>query len=250
MLDAFTAALSLDGLWLIAIGAALAGLVRGFSGFGTNVVFLPFAAQVLDPVYVLIAVLVMDVFGPIPAVPRALRDGKPSEVGQMCIGAVFGGLAGVFVLTMLSQDVFRYAVSASGFALLLFVASGVRYRGVVTAPITVGVGGVAGFLGGSIAAPGPAAIFFYMARPIPVAMIRANLLLFLLAFDLILIAIFWVRGLFALEPLAVGLLALPIYLSALLIGTRIFDPERERLYRMVAYAIIAGSALNGLPIWD
>ena len=37
---------------------------------------------------------------------------------------------------------------------------------------------------------------------------------------------------------------------AVQLGTAIFDPDRETVYRWVAYAIIAGSALSGLPVWD
>ncbi len=250
MPDLIATALETEGLWLIGFGAALAGLVRGFTGFGTNVVFLPFAAQVLDPVSVLIALVVMDALGPIPAVPRALRDGEPPEVMRLCAGAVVGGIVGVFVLTSLSQDVFRYAVSIGGISILALVASGFRYRGEVDTKLTVAVGGLAGFLGGAIAAPGPVVIFFYFARPVVISVIRANILLFLLAFDLILVLIFAARGLFTVEPLMIGLAVLPIYLVALVVGSWVFDPGRERVYRWSAYAIITGAAINGLPIWD
>jgi uncharacterized membrane protein YuzA (DUF378 family) len=33
------------------------------------------------------------------------------------------------------------------------------------------------------------------------------------------------------------------------IGTALFDPARETLYRRVAYIIIGISAVRGLPIW-
>ena len=59
------------GISLILVGALLAGLVRGFSGFGTAMVFLPFAAQVYEPVWVLVVLLTIDILGPIPALPRA-----------------------------------------------------------------------------------------------------------------------------------------------------------------------------------
>ncbi|MEL7116914.1 MAG: sulfite exporter TauE/SafE family protein, partial [Pseudomonadota bacterium] len=86
MIDLFQQALAAEGLWLLAIGALLAGLVRGFSGFGTAMVYLPFAAEVFPPVWVLITLLVIDGLGPIPAVPRALRDGQPRDVAWHCLG--------------------------------------------------------------------------------------------------------------------------------------------------------------------
>lgn len=44
-------------------------------------------------------------------------------------------------------------------------------------------------------------------------------------------------------------LAVP-YLLANLAGTAMFNPNQEATYRKVAYAVIAASALSGLPLWD
>ena len=54
------------------LGATLAGLVRGFSGFGTAMVFIPIAGQVLSPIATLTVLFVMDLIGPIPNVPLSL----------------------------------------------------------------------------------------------------------------------------------------------------------------------------------
>ena len=113
-----TEILATEGLWLLIVGAALAGVVRGFSGFGTAMIYLPFASQVLPPVWVLITLLVFDIFGPIPAVPRALRDGHPRDVLRLGAGAVVGLPLGVLLLTSMAPEVFRYGVS--GVTLLLF----------------------------------------------------------------------------------------------------------------------------------
>ena len=46
--------LSFDGLaWLI-ITVIFAGIVRGFSGFGTALIFMPIAASVTSPVWAII----------------------------------------------------------------------------------------------------------------------------------------------------------------------------------------------------
>ena len=50
MPDILAQALATEGLWLLFIGAVLGGLARGFSGFGTAMVILPFAAEVFTPV--------------------------------------------------------------------------------------------------------------------------------------------------------------------------------------------------------
>ncbi|QEW20142.1 hypothetical protein LA6_002336 [Marinibacterium anthonyi] len=83
MPDILAEVLGYPGLgWLIA-AALLAGTVRGFAGFGTGMVFVPVAAQVLNPFWVLLVVLVMDLFGPIPnTFPRpGARPTRPTWCG-------------------------------------------------------------------------------------------------------------------------------------------------------------------------
>ncbi|RMD95290.1 MAG: sulfite exporter TauE/SafE family protein [Alphaproteobacteria bacterium] len=243
-------ALALEGLWLLLTGAALAGLVRGFSGFGTAMIYLPFAARVLDPVWVLVTLLVIDLIGPLPQLPRALREGEPRDVARLAGGAALGVVAGVAVLVSFSAEPFRYAVSLITLALLLLLVSGLRWRGELRAAMIWGTGALGGFLGGAVGLPGPPVILFYMARPLPPQVIRANIMVYLVAVDAMMMALFAFRGLLEPAPVMVGLVVAPVYLVGVWLGGRIFDPARERLYRFVAYAIIAGSAMGGLPLWD
>lgn len=242
-------ALATPGLWMLCVGVALAGLVRGFTGFGTAMIYLPVASQVLSPVWVLITMLVFDFFGPIPAAPRAWRAAHRGDLARLALGALVAMPLGVAVLVRVPEEAFRYAVSLLSLALLAALISGARWRGAVTRPMVLGTGGVAGFLAGAAGLPGPPVILFYMARPLPPEVIRANVLLFLWLADAGLAAVFWVQGLLVPQPLLIGALLLPIYAAAMLAGGAIFDPGRELVYRRVAYAIIAASALSGLPIW-
>ena len=52
------------------------------------------------------------------------------------------------------------------------------------------------------------------------------------------------------NPLMLGVLMIVPYTLGNWTGARLFRPEAEKLYRWAAYAIIAASALMGLPVWD
>ncbi len=242
--------LATPGLGLLAFAVVLAGLVRGFTGFGTAMVYLPIAGQVLEPAAALVVLILVDFVGPIPAVPRALRDGHPRDVLRLGVGAFIGLPLGISVLLLLSPEVFRNTVSGLTLVLLAVLVSGLRYRGHVSRPAIYGIGVMGGFLGGAAGLPGPPVILLYMARPLPVEVIRANTLLYLLLNDILMVGLFWWRGLLAPEPVLIGLFMIPLYLAAVSLGAWLFDPRHEKLYRRLAYAIIAGSALSGLPLWD
>jgi uncharacterized membrane protein YfcA len=192
---------------------------------------------------------VFDLVGPLPLVRRALGDGHPRDVARLGAGAALALPLGVLALGALSAEGFRYAVSGLTLGLLALLLAGWRYRGALTRRMVFGVGGLSGFLAGSTGLSGPPAILFYMASQHPARVIRANLLLYLLLVDVLMIGVFWAGGLLSAVPLLAGaLLALP-YTLGNMAGAAIFRPEREQVYRRLAYGLICVSALSGLPFW-
>lgn len=250
MPDALGAALAFEGLgWLIA-GTVLAGFVRGFSGFGTALVFMPVAGQLMSPIWALTVLVVMDVFGPIPNLPRARRDGNLREVALLCVAMILALPLGLMVLASIRPELFRYAVSTLALLVPVLLLAGLRYRGPLSAPILLGTGGISGFLGGVVGVPGPPVILLYLASTRLAAQVRANILIYLFIFDIVLIAVLALQNRLEAVPVILGLLlALPVMLANMA-GAAIFRPERERLYRAAAYVIIAAAAISGLPVWD
>lgn len=249
-LDSLNAALSTPGLGWLFFAATLAGFVRGFAGFGTAMVFMPIAAQVISPVWALVVMVVMDVVGPLPNVKRCLRDGHPRDVLRLGFGMLVMLPLGIFALSLMSEVTFRTIVSGLALILLILLVSGYRYSSPLSKPLIYGVGGLGGFLGGASGLAGPPVIMLYMASKHPAQVIRANIMLFLVLTDFAMLALFWLWGMLSLAPLVLGLLMTVPYLLANVAGAAIFDPKRETIYRRAAYTIIAASAISGLPFWD
>lgn len=250
MPDALAGALATDGLWLLFTGALLAGITRGFTGFGSALVYLPFAARVVGPFEALTTLITIELFGPLINLPRAVRDGQPADVARLALGAVVAVPAGVWVLSRVAPESFRWGVSSAALILLALLVAGVRYRGVLTRPMVFGTGALGGFLAGSVGLPGPPVIMLYMASSLPAKAIRANLMLYLFLADVIMLAVLGLNGFLVGTAFLLGALAIPAYAGGNWLGARLFRPEAEKLFRRAAYAIIAASALMGLPLWD
>ena len=98
--------------------------------------------------------------------------------------------------------------------------------------------------------PGPPVIFFYLSGPYSAAMVRATLLLFLLTFDAVFLFTIIVTGQIIAKAVVIGLvMAVPIIVGNIL-RARVFNPNREGLYRKLAFYIITVSAIQGLPLFD
>lgn len=97
--------------------------------------------------------------------------------------------------------------------------------------------------------PGPPVILLYMAGTHGPGLIRANTMVFLFVFDVLLLGILALQGQLGAQPLWLGVaMMLPATLGNL-VGGWLFNPAYVRLYRAVAYTIIVAAALSGLPIW-
>ncbi len=249
MPDALAQALALPGLgWLI--GAVfIAGIVRGFSGFGTAMIYLPVAATVLDPIWAILTLVVFDLFGPAVIAPRAVRDMHLPDLGWLLVGTAVGLPFGLSLLFVIAPETFRLVVSIVTLFLLVCLIAGLRYPGALRRRVLAGAGALGGALGGAAGAAGPPVIFLFMGSGLPAARVRATITLFLLAYDVILLGVFWGTGRLDFVPLSLGLLLSLPNAAGNFCGALLFRPGYERAYRYTAYAVIACSALTGLPIW-
>lgn len=163
-------------------------MVRGFSGFGSALIFVPLAGRVLPPFAVLGVLATIEILGPIPTLPRALREGSVAEVGRLALGAALGLPAGLALLSLLPVTAFRWAASLVALGLLGLLATGWHWRGGRSGGTLVAAGALSGLLGGTTGMPGPPVILMYVAGRTAAAAMRANMLMYLALVDLVTIA--------------------------------------------------------------
>ena len=250
MPDVFAQVLARPDLHWILAACLIGGIVRGFSGFGTALIVLPVAARLMDPVAAIVMVVVMDAFGPLPLMAQAVRDSRLADIRRLVMGMIVTLPVGLSLLLIMQADIFRYAVSVIALLLLFCLICGFRYRGELRSSFLYGVGALSGFTGGFAGVPGPPVILIYMASTASVRVVRANATIFLYCFDLLILFSFWLSGRLDGAAVALGIAAaFPVVLGNL-VGNAIFSRGHERVYRAVAYVLIATAAISGLPLWD
>ena len=224
--DAFHQALAVDGLPLLLAGVVLAGMVRGFSGFGTAMIFMPFAGTVLPPVWALITMLVFDIPGITPILPGAVKDCHRRDIGRLLIGALIALPLGLYLLSRTDPALFRWAVSLISLVLLAALMTGWRYHGVLSRKKIYGVGAFGGFLAGVSGLAGPPVIMLYMSSRHAIQVIRANILIYLFLVDVLTLTIALLLGLGQAMPFMLGLMLAVPYALANKAGAWLFRPDK------------------------
>lgn len=250
MPDAFSAAVQSDGLIWLALTFLMAGLVRGFTGFGTALIFMPVAARFIPVADAIVVLNVTGVVSMILLVPRAWRESDRGQVGVLALAALATAPVGVMLLAWLDAGLVRWALSAAATLTLVALIAGWRHSHRLRWPGLSGIGAAAGALGGMTGLTGPPVILFYLSGPGSVTTIRANTMLFLSVLDLGIVANLFARGLVTSQAIWLGFLLSVPYFISVAIGQALFHPKRERAYRRVAYSVIGLAILTGLPLFD
>jgi uncharacterized protein len=237
---------------LLFLGAVLliAGIVRGFAGFGAGMIFMPVATSILYPPTAAAGFLILDFAIAMPLVVRALRICDWSTIVPAVIASMIFVHAGTWFLAHSDVLVLRWIIFGIVSALLLLLISGWRYQSKPTRTVSFGVGAVAGTLGGISQVAGPPVVAFWLSSAREPAVVRANLIVFFAVSSVGAILAYWLNGFFTFEVghfLAAGV---PAYALGLYLGSKGFVRADPRLYRAIAYSLIALAAITSMPALD
>jgi uncharacterized membrane protein YfcA len=248
--ETFAAALAEPRIYAAMAVAALAGITRGFSGFGGAMIYMPLVSAIYDPRIAAITVLLVDLVAATPFAIPELRRCTWREVGPLSIAMAAGLPLGVWFLIVLDPIVLRWCIAIVVLSLVPVLASGWRYHGPPRLPLTLGVGLFAGVSGGAVLIAGPPVILYWLGSGSSPKVLRANLMVLFMICDVLLVAIFGHQGMFEARSLALSLLLGIPYLVGMGIGAHFFHGASDRLYRTIAYGIITLAAIVSLPVLD
>lgn len=245
------AALAADPRFPVAIGiGVLSGVVRGFSGFGSALIYIPLMAALYGPREAVTTLVLMDFASALLPAIKARKEANWSDLIPIGIAAAVCVPLGTALLLVADPAILRWAMCVLVLGLLIVLVSGWRYRGgTPPLPAKIAIGAVAGAVGGATQIGGPPLIVYWLSTAVPVVM-RANLLVYFQIVDAVMIVSYIVQGVFDDKNIALALIVGPAFGIALWIGTLFFRGASDQLYRNVAYIIVAVAALISLPVFD
>lgn len=241
---------SVEQLAFVSLAAFLAGLAKGFSGFGAALIFVPLASAAVGPRLAVPTLLVVDAVAGSGMIPSAWRLADRKEVGVMAAGALIGVPLGTIVLAQTDPLVLRWLLVGLVVLLLALIMSGWRYHGTPATPLTVGVGTVAGIFSGAAQVGGPPVVVYWLGGASQHQVVRANIVLYFAVSTVISAASYIAGGLITKQVLTLSLVAAPAYGIGTWLGSLMFSRADATLFRRICYGLIAFAAIGGLPLWD
>jgi uncharacterized membrane protein YfcA len=234
----------------ILIAAFVAGLARGFSGFGSALIFIPLASSMIGAKLASPLLLVIDFVAAAPLIPNGWRHADRRDVGTMLLGTLIGVPIGTWALTQMDGLAVRWMIVALIVPMLALLMSGWRYRGTPSAAVTAAVGAIAGFFNGVAQVGGPPIVLYWLRDTTAARVVRANIIIYFAAASVLTTISYLIGGVLTTAVVGLAVLTGPAFGIGLWLGSHMFGFASEETFRRICYALIALAALVSLPVFD
>ena len=235
------------GLWT-AIGVTLvAGLMRGFAGFGSAMLMAPIFAILFGSAEMVVTVVAIELIVSLQLFPQVRNHADWKTLMPMSIAACAAMPLGVWALASVDKGTIVTSVSAIIVAFVLLMWSGWRYRGRRSAIASAVVGAVSGAMMATTSVGGPPVLLYLLSGNDPPAVNRANIVTYYFLTQFLLIVIVLATGVAGWDALARAVVLFPVMAAGAWAGGRLFHGmASDRLYRNVALGILFATGLFGL----
>jgi len=219
--------------------AALAGALRGFTGFGFALAAVPALTLIADPVDVVPCVMLLQVIAGAQLLPRTWHAVDWRALLPLLAAALLATPLGTGLLADVPADPMRAAIGATVLAGVLLLGAGIRIRREPSLVALLAIGAVSGLLNGSTAMAGPPVIVYFLATERSAAASRASLLMYFFILSVAGTAAVVAADLVTTRTLVVAALMFPALVAGNALGDRWFDRASADVYRRIALVVLA-----------
>jgi len=222
-----------------ALVAALAGVVRGVTGFGGALVMTAPLALLLGPRLAVPVVLLLESVAAAPMLAQTLPLVRWRVFLPLALPACAAVPLGGYVLVNADPQVLRRAIAAIVIVFSLLLLRGWRYSGRPRLGTSVGLGALSGTMLGATSVGAPPVILYLLSGPDRIETTRANLTLYLVVTCLAGLVMLWARGVLDAAAAWTALWLAPGFYAGLVAGMRLFPYVSETRFRQFTLLLLA-----------
>lgn len=221
-----------------AFAVVIAGLMRGYAGFGTAILLAPIFSVLWGPRAGIPILLILEMMVSVQLVPKTWRQANHRVILPIGLAACIATPFGAYVLLTADAVVLKRVIGGLVLVFGLLIMSPWRYRGTRPLALNITVGTVSGLMKGATGMSGPPVILYLLSGMEAAREHRANLILFFATIAVVSVIPPLVAGLVDWTVVARTAVLLPVMLVAVPIGARGFHVVPERWYRRFAFTML------------
>ena len=242
MLETFIAVLTTDLIWAMVI-MFVAGLMLGYTGWGSAMVSMPILTILYGPVAALVIMIIGALLVAAYLFPTAARIADWRRMTPILIAMAVCVPIGNLLLFALEPNLIRRIIGWLIVGASILILSGWRYSGPQGAGASATTGAISGLINGFVGLGGPPVVIYMLALKQSAAVQRANTLVFMAIASVLILGSTFVGGGVTLENSFLGVLTAPFQIAGGWLGARLFlklPVELFKKFSLVALIVLGG----------
>jgi uncharacterized membrane protein YfcA len=238
--------LPLQDLLIATIAVLAAGLIRGFAGFGLSAMLMASIVTIIPPVSLIPICFILEGVAGVAMLKGGIKNANMTLVWGLAIGSAIGAPIGLYATT--SIDVGSSKLIALFVILSLTIASLFKFRPkfLATKAGLYGGGLTAGVVTGLASVGGMVVALYILASNADVKKVRASLVMFLFMGMFTSLIYLFAYDMMTMEAFWRGLVLSPVILLGVFLGSVLFRPAYEHLYKRVCLLLLGSLCAIGL----
>lgn len=213
---------------LVMLGA---GVVRGYTGFGSSAVAVGTLAIVMSPARIVPVMYLMEIAASVTLIPAIRQHIDWHWLRPLAIANLIATPVGVWILSRFDAAALRLMVALSLLALSLVLLSGWSRAPTgrpAGAPLRWATGGLSGIMSGIAAIGGLSVAAIFLLTGVAASQLRATMVALLLIMDVWAFALSYAGGIVHWHTLALFVLMAPAMMTGIRLGHRLFKRDAAR----------------------
>ena len=229
-------------LYIMMVIVYLAGIIRGFTGFGSALLTVPALAVLYGPVQAVAIHILVEVPLSLGLLPLALHEAERKTVLPMLGMFVLFVPFGTFMLTLINPEMVKVIISLFVLFSVGVMSQQSRVASLFSPKANFLVGAVSGTTQGLTGMAGPLFATALLARGEESSLTRANISTLAGGIIGLSVVSFWAFGLITAQTVFYAIVASPAILLGVWTGSILFRKFSHRSFRVVILCFLAFSA--------
>ena len=224
----------------------IAGIIRGFAGFGSALLTVPALSMLYEPAQAVVIAVLIEIPTSLGLLPIALRGANPQTILPMLIMCVLFVPVGTLLLTVINPEYVKIFISLFVLVMVVIIIRQKKLVTLFSPKANWIVGAVSGTSQGLTGMAGPLFATALLARNEEAPLLRANIIAIAAGLIATSAISLWGYGLITVQTLVYAVVACPVILLGLWVGTILFRRLSHWNLRWVILVILVVTAIAGL----
>jgi uncharacterized membrane protein YfcA len=217
---------------------AIAGLVRGITGFGGSMVMTPPLSLLLGPSAAVVTALILETIAALQFLPEVVRKVRWRTLLPISVAAAITVPLGGYLLVTLDREIVRRLIAGVVVVFSLALLIGYRHTGRPRITTSVMLGLLSGVMLGTTGIGAPPIILYLLSGPDPAAVTRANLTTYVTVISIFGLVTFWASAVMTMQLVLRSLLLAPLFLGGMCLGSRVFAKMTDESFRRATLIVL------------